>query len=374
MKKLRVGVIGCGKIARLGHLPFFAGHEDVEVAAIADPEPKARDATARRFRVPHAFTSARELLGAGVCEAVVICSPHWAHREQAVEALSRGLHVLCEKPLAPTLEDADAILAAARARPELVFQVAFQKRFQTGFERMREVVRSGELGEVYHAHCYWFNWIPDFELPFMRRLIALGRRFGIDPARDLGAWRQLDPRAGGGDFLDHGPHYLDLFRYWLGEITHVSAHVRRLHPSFCHEDQANVLLKFASGATASIERSQNVVGRPHGRECGHVHGTKGSLYWESPHEYTLKAVKVRRYSIGNVVLDRGSRVGVRRGRAVASYKRQVEHFVRQVTGTAREAAPLAAGLAASAADGRRAIELVRACYRSSERNETVSVA
>jgi predicted dehydrogenase len=364
--------LGCGKIARVGHLPWLARHPGVEIVAVADPLEKNLALAARRWRVPRTFADPSALLDSGLVDAVAICSPPWAHREQAVAALERGLHVLCEKPLAPSVADAGAIAAAARRRPDLVFQAAFQKRFQPGFEAVREMVRGGALGQVFHVECSWHNWIPDFELPWMRRLFAIARRFGIDPARDLGAWRQLDPR-GGGDFLDHGPHYFDLFRTWLGEVTHVSAHLRRLHPGFVGEDQANVLLKFESGATASLARSLNVVGRPHGAETGAVHGTAGSLFWRAPHEYTLRPVKLRRYGVANVIPNVATPVRYR-GRRLASYRRQIEHFVRRIDGRSREALPLAPGLAASAEDGLRAIEIVEACRRASEACETLEVA
>jgi predicted dehydrogenase len=159
---VRIGVVGAGLVATTVHLPLLRALDDrFEVVALADPDPARRDRAARRFGVPRGHAHHRDLIDAGGLDALLVCSPSDAHAETVLDALTAGLHVLVEKPLCLTLEEADAILAA---RGALTVQVGYMKRFDPAYEALLD-----ELPEVVH-HISTATYDP-----------GLAARFGFPP-------------------------------------------------------------------------------------------------------------------------------------------------------------------------------------------------
>ena len=139
---LRVGVVGAGFVAQVVHLPHLrdAGGR-FRVVAVAEPDAGVREAVAAHYGV-RAFASHEELLAEAACDAVLVCSPNATHADVVVAALEAGRHVLVEKPLCLSLEDADRIVAA-RDRAGLVVQVAYMKRFDPAYEALLEDLVAG---------------------------------------------------------------------------------------------------------------------------------------------------------------------------------------------------------------------------------------
>jgi predicted dehydrogenase len=138
-RRLRTGVVGGGLIAQAVHLPNLAAlAERFELVALADPSPTVAEALARRYAV-RAHRDWRELLERERLDALVVCSPHATHAEMVLAALDAGVHVLVEKPLCISVEDADAI-CARRERTGLVVQVGYMKRFHPAYESFLEAL------------------------------------------------------------------------------------------------------------------------------------------------------------------------------------------------------------------------------------------
>ncbi|HPM77049.1 MAG TPA: Gfo/Idh/MocA family oxidoreductase [bacterium] len=371
MKSIRIGVIGCGKISRIAHLPHFAAHPDCIITAVADPDEKYLATAQRKYRVPYAFRDPSDLLRNAPVDAVVIGSPNWAHATQVIEAAERGLHVLCEKPLATNLADCERMIEAC-TKAGVTLQVALQKRFHPAFQRAREMIEAGELGEVFQISVDWNHYIPDLETSWLKKTIGVLARHGVDVLKDWGAWRLNDPRAGGGDFMDHGPHFLDLFRFLLGDFDLVSAEMKRVFPSRVHEDHALCTVRFKSGALGHIERSQNVVSRPYGHETGAIHGTRGSLYFDAPHEYTQGHVRLYRYRMRNIILDRRSRIHVPGGKRNRAYQKQAGLFAARLAGHESDQTGFPAAWAPTGEDGLLAVEAVLAAYLSSHEERKIA--
>ncbi len=132
----RVAVIGAGLIAQAMHLPHLALLRDrFELAVVADPSRTVRERVGDRFGIPVRVASAAEALAHPGLDAIVVAAPNATHAGTVLDALAAGLHVLCEKPLAITLEDVDAIVAA-RDRAGRVVQVAYNNRFDLAYERL----------------------------------------------------------------------------------------------------------------------------------------------------------------------------------------------------------------------------------------------
>jgi predicted dehydrogenase len=110
METIRVGIIGAGGITQYGHLPAYKNTPGVEVAAIADINEKKLAYVADKFGVPQKFTDYQEMLEQADIDAVSICTPNYLHREMSINSLNAGKHVLCEKPVAVTGEEAGSLL------------------------------------------------------------------------------------------------------------------------------------------------------------------------------------------------------------------------------------------------------------------------
>jgi predicted dehydrogenase len=138
VRRLRIGVVGAGLVAQVVHLPQLAGLEErFDVVALAEPDEPVRRRVARRHGIGLAFRDHRELIECGAVDALLVCSPDATHAEIVLDALAAGLHVLVEKPLCLTTEDADRIVAA-RDRTGLVVQVGYMKRFDPAYEALVE--------------------------------------------------------------------------------------------------------------------------------------------------------------------------------------------------------------------------------------------
>jgi Predicted dehydrogenases and related proteins len=148
--KLKIGIIGSGGIAR-GHARAYKNLEHVEVVAVADIVPGRAESfiKAQGLDGARAFTDHRELLEFGV-DAVSICTPNVAHHETSIDALNAGVHVLVEKPMAVTLEQAIDMVRTAKRTGRLL-SVGFQPRYDPNMQMIKEIVRSGQLGTVYYV-------------------------------------------------------------------------------------------------------------------------------------------------------------------------------------------------------------------------------
>jgi predicted dehydrogenase len=189
---LRVGIIGSGAIVQVAHLPTLRKMKTVEVKAICDTDmPKAR-AIAERFGVKDAFDDIEDLLGFEELDALVLCTPNHLHESHILAALSAGLHVLVEKPLALTSASAHKIARAAE-KSDRVVMVGMNHRYRPDVQTVRSFVQSGELGVIDSVRGSWHV--------FRASRAQLG-------------WRQKRELSGGGVMLDLGLTMLDL-ALWL---------------------------------------------------------------------------------------------------------------------------------------------------------------
>lgn len=190
-KKLRVGLIGAGGIALDQHLPAWFDARSVKVVAAADPSPVARDAAAAKFAIERIVDDYRELLDDRSIDVVDICAPSALHAEITVDALGRGKHVLCEKPMATSAAGAGAILDAWRKSGRKLM-IGHHLRFDPSIVRLREALAARPLGRIYYARAQWLR---------RRRL----------PGKPGFTDKRL---SGGGVMYDLGVHLLDL-AWWL---------------------------------------------------------------------------------------------------------------------------------------------------------------
>ncbi len=196
-KKIKVGIIGTGWIAE-AHVKAYQKCPDVEIVAAADLVPGKAEAFCERYGVDgdvKFFPSHKELIDAGICDAVSVCTYNATHAECTIYALEHDVSVLLEKPMCVTLEEAVAICKAEKASKG-VLSIGFQPRFDENMKMLKRVVQSGELGKIYYIQT------------------GGGRRRGI-PTPYGTSFIQKDP-AGTGALGDIGCYSVDMVLNSIG--------------------------------------------------------------------------------------------------------------------------------------------------------------
>ncbi|AOV08640.1 Gfo/Idh/MocA family protein [Sporosarcina ureilytica] len=193
MKRLRVGIIGAGLIAKDVHIPHYLGQGDrVEVVAIADVNEARAAEVAEVFGIPKTYRSYQEMFAQVKLDAVSICIPNKFHKEATIAALEAGCHVLCEKPPAMTVKEAKQMAETAKQTGKIL-TFGFHYRYQSDVEIAKSFIDAGEMGEIYAA-----------------RVQAIRRR-GI-PGWGVFTNKELQ---GGGPLIDIGIHMLDAALYLM---------------------------------------------------------------------------------------------------------------------------------------------------------------
>ncbi len=224
---LRFGVLGCARVFERRMVPAFQNTESVQLLAVASRTDEKARITAEKHGIPKFYGSYEALLEDPEIEAVFIPLPNDAHSEWTQKALEAGKHVLCDKPLALTLADAEAgaVLACAK---NLRLLEGFMYRFHPQHARVHELIRSGAIGAP----------------------VRFEASFCYPSARDLTNIRYQKER-GGGALLDVGVYGINAARWFLGEPDDV--HVFSQLDPVCGVDVASLIsLTFASGALASV--------------------------------------------------------------------------------------------------------------------------
>ncbi|HEY7315417.1 MAG TPA: Gfo/Idh/MocA family oxidoreductase [Gemmataceae bacterium] len=253
MTAVRTALIGCGKVGQI-HAAALAALPESEFLAVCDSSGERATTFAGRFGVLP-FTDVRALLRETRPQAVLIATPHPLHAESAVCAAESGVHVLVEKPLATTLTDCDAMLAAAR-RGHVRLGVISQRRFYEPIRRMKEAIDAGKLGRPVLGIFEMFSWRDQ-------------AYYQSDP------WRGRWDTEGGGVLVNQSPHQLDLLQWFMGEIDEVSGYWANLnHPYIEVEDTAVAMLRFKNGGLGSIVTSLSQ--KPGLWTRVHIHGSNGA--------------------------------------------------------------------------------------------------
>lgn len=238
VEKIDVAMLGCAHVPHARSYAHALSRSRIgRLVAVYDGSVEPGSRVAAEFGVPY-FADPHELLDHHAPQAVVVCGPTSEHRSMVEIAAARGLHVLSEKPLATGVADG---LAMVQACNDAVVQLhtAFVCRFYPIVLRARELIRSGELGDL-------------------RGMIGGNR--GVPPlAPDYPAWITDPAQAGGGALIDHSVHVVDAMRFLSGsKVTRVAAETGTLFTELPLEDSALVSLVFDSGMVGSVDPSWSV--------------------------------------------------------------------------------------------------------------------
>ncbi len=237
-KKVKTGVIGCGKVGHF-HAKAYSKLAESEFCAVFDVQLERAEIFAKEYGV-RAFDSIKKMVDETGVEAVSICTPHPVHCQPAVEAADLALNVAVEKPLSSSLDDCDRIIRSV-TKAGTIGTTICQRRFYPPSMRIRNAIDEGKLGK-----------------PILGTVNMLGWRdmayYKSDPWR--GTWKG----EGGGVLVNQAPHQLDLLLWYMGEVEELFGYWDTLnHPDLEVEDTAIACIKFKNGALGNIvvSNSQN---------------------------------------------------------------------------------------------------------------------
>jgi len=343
MEKLRIGVIGAGSISDL-HLQSYANHPSVEIYAICDLNEGRAKAKAAQYGAAMTFTDYRELVALPEVDAVSVCTWNDTHASIAAAALDAGKHVLVEKPLSKTVDEALLVEEAAK-RSGKVLQVGFVRRYASNTMLLKRFIDDGELGDIYYAKA------------------SCLRRLG-----NPGGWFSDVERSGGGPLIDLGVHIIDICWYLMGRPKVVSAsgnaynrlgnrsNVQGL--SFYKaadydasqntvEDLANALIRFENGASLMVDVSFTLHAKKDELSVK-LYGERGGAELEPELQLVLER--------HDTILNAAPQVDNSSFDFKDAFQREINHFVSAARGEAETLSPVE--------DGVELMKMLTAIYES----------
>jgi len=201
MSKLKVAVIGCGTIANSSHIPSYLKNDEVEIKYFCDIIPEKAQACVEKYGCATAVADYRDILNDPDLDAVSVCTHNDFHSIISTDFLRAGKHVLCEKPAARILSEALEMQKVAHETGK-VLNIGVCNRFNTYVMKIKELIDSGELGDIYHVYASFRSY---------RSIPGIGGDF------------TTKAKSGGGALIDWGVHFIDLVMYCCGDPTPVSA-------------------------------------------------------------------------------------------------------------------------------------------------------
>jgi predicted dehydrogenase len=276
MKKLGVGIIGCGGITLQNHLPGLALCKDVSVTAVCDTDTATLERAKNSIKDAFSTNDYREVMTRKDVDAVIIATPNFVHAPIALTAIQAGKHVLCEKPIAMNFGEAVMMYKMAE-QAGVRHMTAFTYRFVPAMRYMRQLIKDGAVGTPWHFRsCRLQDW----------------------GTRAVG-WRQVAKMAGSGEMGDMLSHRIDYSHILIGPMTRIVAHTQRIHnvrdgqPNDL-EDWVVIVADYSGGAVGVLESTKMATGRGEGiksQDYVEVNGSEGSIVFQLEQPLFLQVAK-----------------------------------------------------------------------------------
>jgi D-apiose dehydrogenase len=334
---LHGALIGCGFFA-VNHLHGWRDIDGVEIVAICDKSPERLKIVGEQFGINARYRDAADMLDAEKLDFVDIATTAPTHRILAEFAASRGVAVICQKPFAPTLEDAKAIVAACKhANVPLMVHENF--RWQSPIQKVKEILSCGEIGDVFWGRV---SFRSAYDVFSGQPYLAEGARFIVE---------------------DLGIHALDVARFLFGNVSNVSARIKRVNPMIKGEDVATILLDHGGGVTSIVDCSYASVNEMElfPQTLLEIDGNLGTLRLEANYQLIVTAKgKTRRIDVSPPILPWASKPWHNIQESVALIEQHWVNCLRNKT------EPQTSGR-----DNLKTFALVEAVYRSAQELRTV---
>jgi myo-inositol 2-dehydrogenase/D-chiro-inositol 1-dehydrogenase len=257
LKKVRVGIIGCGMISPF-QVEAWAHLENAKLVAFADCVKERAQALALKYG-GDVYTDYTKMLDSEEIDAVSILLPTFMHSEATIRASEKGKHVICTKPMARTVSECDAMIESCR-KADVKLAIDYQHRFLTPVSYARNFIKAGRLGKIFMYRARYGHGGPSFHAE----------------------WYWDQERVGGGCINDFGVHHIDLSRWLVGAVKSVYAETGTLvnKGKTVAEDNAVLVLRFENDAIGVIDLSWSQRGGMDRRQ--EIYGTDGTIFIGSP--------------------------------------------------------------------------------------------
>lgn len=341
MARIKVGIIGCGSIAKHRHIPEYVMNENVEIVAFCDVIAARAHAFADQYNAK-AYVDYTELLENEEIDAVSVCTPNSLHAPVSIAALKAGKHVLCEKPMATSSEEAEAMIAAANENGKKLM-IGHNQRFVASHAKARSIIESGTLGKIYSFRTAFGHGGPE--------------QWSADGEH---SWFFDKERAFIGAMGDLGVHKTDLLRFLIGEeFVEAAAFVETsAKANSTVDDNAVCILKSESGIIGTLAASWSYNG---GEDNSTVfYAQNGIMRLEDDPDYSLiidyKNGNSERHSLGAIQSNE-------EGKQTDTHV--VAHFINSIV---EDKTPPVCGN-----EGKKSLEVILAALQSSETKQIVRI-
>lgn len=274
---MRVGIIGCGKIAQIRHIPEYSENPQAELAGYYDFNLERAEELAKRYG-GKAYTSVEEMLADGTIDAVSVCVANNAHAEISLKALNAGKHVLCEKPMATVIEDCEAMVKAAKENNRYLM-IGQNQRMARAHVKAKELLQNGAIGKIITFRTTFGHSGPE--------------TWSIDGGTQ--SWFFDKTRASMGAMADLGVHKTDLIQYLTdGKVTSVQSIVTTLDKKYPNgelvsvDDNAICIYQLDNGVLGTMTASWTYYGQEDNSTV--IYGTDGIMkIYENP-QYSIEVI------------------------------------------------------------------------------------
>lgn len=337
---LKVGVLGCGTIARVRHLLEYDNNKEVEIAAVCDIVEERAEEMAKLYGAK-AFTDYRDVLENKEIDVISICLPNYLHASVTIAALNAGKHVLCEKPMATSKDEAEAMIAAGKLN-EKKLMIAHNQRFVASHQKAKEIIESVKLGKIYSFSTTFGHPGPE--------------EWSIDGAE---SWFFNKDQAFIGAMGDLGVHKADLMRYLLGDFSEVGAFIEtNAKQNTDVDDNAVCILRTESGIIGTLTASWAYV--TGGDNSTIIYGENGTLRLEADPVYSL----IEEYRDGTIINHQLEKIQTNEegGQSNSSI---IDYFVTSILENTEPPIP--------GEEGMKSLEVILAAIESQETRQIVSL-
>ncbi|WP_436517373.1 Gfo/Idh/MocA family protein [Ekhidna sp. To15] len=332
MDKIRIGLIGCGRIAQrhAGHISKLG-----KLAAVCDVNVEKATKLGEEYEVPF-FTDVETFLRFKDMDVVAVCSPNGLHAEHSINSLNAGFHVLCEKPMALSSADCEEMIKTAEKCNKRLFIVK-QNRFNPAIEAVKEKIDQGALGKLYsiQLNCFW------------------NRNFDYYEKSDWKGTKMLD----GGTLFTQFSHFIDLLYWMIGDVDEASAILQ----NFAHkdviefEDTGVVSLKFKNGVLGTVNYTVNAFAKNMEGSIT-VFGEKGTVkvggqYLNKLEYQSLEGEEIGELRAGNPANEYGEYQG-----SMSNHDRVYENLI--------DVLQNGGSIATNGLEGLKTVEIIEKIYKS----------
>jgi len=347
VNKVKIGVIGTGMVAQVRHLPELAANKNVEIVALSDKNSQRASSVGKKYKIKDIYSGDygwQELVKRNDIDGVVISVPNYLHTKMACTLLRAKKHVLVEKPIAASLEEADKMINAAE-KEKVILMVAHNQRFTPYYKMVKSLIEKNVLGKVniirmIQGRAGPASWVPEYW-------------------SEESNWFFKRKEAGGGALLDVGIHVADLLLWLVGKkVSKVQGFTQTLVKEIKLEDCAVCSMEFEDKTLAEFQVGW-IFKPPHNKVA--VHCENGTIDVDANTEnpvifYTTEPIEGK--FIASISKPKINKAG-------ATYSGVADHFIECIQGGKE---PLTSGK-----ESRNALEVILASYKSAKEGKVIKL-